>query len=898
MPPTQPPPPPPPPRHTSSSDSVSTLHPAGSEEEELVTPVTTKNRGTVRIVTPTPPHDERTPLLAPQPPSTPPSSSSSWLHSKTSLARLVDSVRQHAPDVPSQTAQALPAVGLGALLNILDGVSYGMIMFPASGVFADKGSMGVSMFFVTAIISQLAYSLGGSGFAGANGSMMIEVVPFFHIIGNSIAQYVGHEEANAPTIICTTLVAFAMSSMLTGATFFILGYLRLGAIIGFFPRHILVGCIGGVGAFLIETGLAVCMRIDDDDFTIEFSTLKFMLQPHMLAMWVPPLVLAALLRVITHRWRHQLIFPLYFVLVPVVFYLIVLAARINISTLRSGGWVFDIQDGEDSHWYEFYQWLHWNNIHWGALADTLPTQLALLFFNILHPPLNVPALAVSLNEDVDTNRELVAHGYSNLFAGLFVTVPNYLVYVNTLLFYRVGGTTRYSGFLLALANLGLLLVGTGPIGYLPVIVVGTLIFVLGIDLIKEALWDTRKRVTRMEYATIVSIMVAMTIWDFVIGVLFGIVVSCLFFVVQNSQAQSIRAIHTGETAMSVVRRPSAQRAYLREVSKQTMIMRLQGFLFFGTITNVESTIRKLTSPARFPTLIRFLVLDLTLVGGVDMSAAESFVRVHRLLRAKGIVLIFCGLQLGEAVHEALCSVGLVASEDGGETSAVGVEVFQEFGDAMEWIENAYLRAWWRARKGLTDAVTLPLPARTMDSLLPDVGDESKSPRFSHLKEVASRTLDAGGLKPPQPSSPSSESQAGDMSVSSLASQLVNLVPYFTRVLAEEGDVLFRRGQPADCMYVVESGVLRATYDQPHSCSHVHEAMVAGTLTGELSFLSGQERSATVVVERSGVLWRLTAEGLRKAERERSEDALRFVREVVKTAKADYETLLSALATRQ
>lgn len=46
-----------------------------------------------------------------------------------------------------------------------------------------------------------------------------------------------------------------------------------------------------------------------------------------------------------------------FVLVPVVFYLIVLAARINISTLRSGGWVFDIQDGEDSHWYEFYQWL-------------------------------------------------------------------------------------------------------------------------------------------------------------------------------------------------------------------------------------------------------------------------------------------------------------------------------------------------------------------------------------------------------------------------------------------------------------------------------------------------------------------------------------------------------------
>ncbi len=76
-------------------------------------------------------------------------------------------------------------------------------------------------------------------------------------------------------------------------------------------------------------------------------------------------------------------------------------------------------------------------------------------------------------------------------------------------------------------------------------VVGALIFVLGIDLVKEALWDTRHRVNRYwlwlwlavfdayqnvfprsEYITIASIMICMTVWDFVIGVLFGIVVSC------------------------------------------------------------------------------------------------------------------------------------------------------------------------------------------------------------------------------------------------------------------------------------------------------------------------------------------------------------------------------------
>jgi sulfate permease, SulP family len=33
-----------------------------------------------------------------------------------------------------------------------------------------------------------------------------------------------------------------------------------------------------------------------------------------------------------------------------------------------------------------------------------------------------PGSAVSLDEDVDTNKELVAHGYSNILAGVFGTV--------------------------------------------------------------------------------------------------------------------------------------------------------------------------------------------------------------------------------------------------------------------------------------------------------------------------------------------------------------------------------------------------------------------------------------------------------------------------------------------
>ena len=128
--------------------------------------------------------------------------------------------------------------------------------------------------------------------------------------------------------------------------------------------------------------------------------------------------------------------------------------------------------------------------------------------------------------------------------------------------------------------------------------------------------------------------------------------------------------------MSTVRRPSAHRTYLREVSKQTTVVRLQGFLFFGTITNVEGSIRNLVEDSSWrQNPIRLLVVDLSLVYGVDMSAAEAFVRLQRLLSSKMVILVFCGFCTDSSVGKSLSNVGLFNMEY--------VECFATCNDAME-----------------------------------------------------------------------------------------------------------------------------------------------------------------------------------------------------------------------
>lgn len=92
-----------------------------------------------------------------------------------------------------RTTIVMPAVLLGLLLNILDALSYGktilksllevygsfkvgLILFPlGDSLFADLGSDGVAMFYVSCIMSQLVFALGGSGFKGAVGSEMVSI---------------------------------------------------------------------------------------------------------------------------------------------------------------------------------------------------------------------------------------------------------------------------------------------------------------------------------------------------------------------------------------------------------------------------------------------------------------------------------------------------------------------------------------------------------------------------------------------------------------------------------------------------------------------------------------------------------------------------------------------------
>lgn len=45
-----------------------------------------------------------------------------------------------------------------------------------------------------------------------------------------------------------------------------------------------------------------------------------------------------------------------FIVIPLIFYIIVAAARVDLWDLRHSGWIFDIGTGEHEAWYKFYSY--------------------------------------------------------------------------------------------------------------------------------------------------------------------------------------------------------------------------------------------------------------------------------------------------------------------------------------------------------------------------------------------------------------------------------------------------------------------------------------------------------------------------------------------------------------
>ena len=464
--------------------------------------------------------------------------------------------------------------------------------------------------------------------------------------------------------LATLVMLVVVTSIATGLVFILLGRFRLGSLIRFLPYPVMGGFLAGTGVLLLE-GAAGLMT------GAQFGAALF--QPAMLIRWLPGIVFALALLVILERSRSPLALPTAILAMTALFYLTAWIASMSAAELQTQGWLLG-EFPSSGIWRFPLSPSMLSGVDWTVIVRSLPGIVPVIIVGVIALLLNANGLELNIGRDMDLNRELVSTGVANVAGGLFGGLVGFLSISLSTLNTKVSGGRRLPSVIIA----ALLIVSTflGPLflGYIPLVVLGGLLAYLGLVFLHRWVYQSWFTLLPVDFAVLLLITVAIVWQGFLVGVAAGLAATVAIFVVSYSRNSVVKYALTGATFESRVTRTPDERAVLAIAGEQLAILKLQGYVFFGTANSLFEQVRARVQST--PT--SYVVLDFRQVSGLDSTALLSFEKMKRLAETRGFTLVLTSVN--ERMRRQLGRAGLA------ETSAA-VRFMPDLDRGVEWGEE-------------------------------------------------------------------------------------------------------------------------------------------------------------------------------------------------------------------
>lgn len=664
------------------------------------------------------------------------------------------------------------------------------------------GGIGLMLFgaFVVGVIIALTTSL-----PGMVGLPQDTPAAIMALVAGAIGVSMQGDDSRA--VYTTIVAAISLTSILTAIFFLLLGRFKASGFVRYIPYPVVGGFLAGTGYLLAMGAFGVMLGMP-----LTLAGLPQLFNPEILILWVPGAVFAVTLLLLLRRWSHFLITPGTIIVATALFYFYLWIAGIPASEAASRGWLLGPFPAGG-----LYQPIGLSSlglIDWEAIfqnADKIATTLALSIIALL---LNASALEVTVKKDVDLDRELQAAGWANLAGGLGGSSVGYQALGLSALAHRLEARSRLvnliSGLLCGLA----LVFGASLISYFPKPVLGGMLLFLGISFLTEWLIDARKKLPVLDYLLVWVILAIIAAIGFLEGVAAGIFIAAILFVISYSRINVIKAVLDGSIYHSKVDRPKSHRDLLHEHGTEIYILRLQGYIFFGSIQSLLERIRLRIRDQSYRPL-KYLILDFQRVNRLDSSAVFGITRLKQLAEANKILMVWT--HLAPEIVTQLERGGLHDRLD-------DTFLFQEsLDEGVEWCENKILAAQGILDlTGITERVELQL--------------RQAVPGLQNVEEI----------------------------MKYLECRKVNV-----------GEYLMKQGEPSEEMYFVESGMVTVELELPNGRRARLRSIRGGATVGEMGIYLGGTRTASVVASRPSTVYRLSRRSLEEMREKDPEIAALF-----------------------
>ena len=550
----------------------------------------------------------------------------------------------------------LPSLAAGLIIGAVEAVlAIAFAAFVFGGLLVGRLGDGIGLYLVAAVLT-LGILAWRAGSRGVVGSVQDAAVAVLGVVATTTAARVALLAAETttgdafepPDVFLTVIAATLVVTVLCGVVFFALGKFKLGNLVRFVPYPVVGGFLAGTGWLLLKGGIYVASGVLPYLRTIETLMHTFVLQ-----LWLPAFAFGVILLVAVRLIKRPLVIPAVLGIGLLLFAIGMLVTGSSIESAREGRWLLGP--------LESARWQPWtlralSGADWSAVLGQWAGIATAVFVAVIAILFNVSGTEVVLHRDLDTNRELRDAGFLNVISGALGGIPGYHALSLTALAERMSVNARVAGLIAATVPLAAVVFGAAVIELIPRMIVGGVLVFLGLAFLVEWVWDKRKALPPLEYGVVLVILAAVIARGFLPGVVLGLVLAVVLFVVNYGRIELVREVAFGETYHSNVDRPPAERAVLRTRGDLVQILRVNGFVFFGSTNGLLERIRERVEAAP----LRFLVIDLRRVTGVDSSGVVAFVKVTHLAKANGFELVFTGAS--DQVRKQLGQGGIVESE--------------------------------------------------------------------------------------------------------------------------------------------------------------------------------------------------------------------------------------------
>lgn len=689
---------------------------------------------------------------------------------------------------PFPLRRLVPTLTSGLLIGLIQvilSISFGALIF--TGPLSPFIGRGIGLALVSAALSGATVALFTS-FPGTVAGNQDVPAAIMALSAAAIAEALPAEGGSQKALV-TVVVALGLTTALTGLLFYGLGRFRLGSLVRYIPYPVLGGFLAGTGWLLMHGALGIMVNT-----LPPLSSLGQLLEPDMLLRWLPGVLLGALILFVLSRTTSVLALPAIVLVAAALFYGVVFLGGLGLAGASAEGWL--LGPFPSGRLWPGLSLADLDQVYWPALLLQLPAAAAVGLMSAVALLLNVSGLELSSGAEVDFDRELQAAGAGSAAAGLVGGLVGYQQLSLSAMNQRVHGG-RLAPLLGAALCAAVLFLGGTALSLFPKVVLGGLLFSLGLSFVLEWAVQARRRLPPTDYAIILLILLVTAVAGFLEAVGVGLLVAVVLFVVNYSRIDVVRFELTGAHVQSRVSRRPAQRQLLLAQGDRLHILRLQGFIFFGTADRLVDRVRRRLEDAQQRTP-SYLLLDFRQVTGIDSTSLWSFRRLHQLTQVHGVSLVLTALS--PAIRRQFSSIPAFEG---------AMPSFPDLDRGCEWCETQLLTTVEGAGSAL-----------------------SSDP----LRQELQRILGQEGL-------------------------VEGLLAYFERQERAAGSYLMRQGDAPDLLFFIESGRVTAQLEGGNGEPARLQTMEGGHLLGELGFFLGLERTADVVADTPCVIHRLSQQGL-------------------------------------